>query len=123
MTSRRTHSLLCEPSAGLFIVACLITSLIMITAWTALGIERGDGESPDRNNDAKQSLWSPTTLAAAAVVPSRYQPADSQSGSAKSGSRISGAAQRRLDEKRLMRSQRFEAAMLKIMTSLHDAPR
>jgi hypothetical protein len=144
MASRRNHSLLCEPSAGLFVVASLITSLILISAWTALGIERGDGGFPDRNNDAGQSFWSLTTLAASAVLPARYHLADSRTDSAEppdsaesglrqganelnlrggaSESRISGAAHSRPEGSPLLRSQKFQAAMLQIMTSLHDTP-
>jgi len=92
MASRRNTSPLCEPSAGLFVVASLITSLILITAWAALGIERSDGESPDRNNDAGQSYWSPTTLAAAAVLPSGHHAADSHLDSAELRPRLRSGA-------------------------------
>ena len=99
MASNRNHSLLCEPSAGLFVVASLVTSLMLISAWTAVGIERRDGELLEANNDSNHRGGASET-------------------------QVSGAAQSNPETAKLTRSQSLQAtAALQILTLLHDTPR
>ena len=135
MAPSRNGSLLSEPTEP-FILASLLTTLILLVAWAMVDLERRGEVSQRGADDAGQASWSPTTLAAAAVVPNSDHAARTPTFSfqlrqaanhqnrreliLESG--VPDVLRSRLESNQLT-SQRFQTVLLQSLAALHDTPR